>query len=469
MSDFAMISEVPAEIVDDATLDTTMPPEAPQEAAPKKKKGVYRLLALLLLAVCAGLCFLAVNVFTSAWATAEWTLIDTVKNLIDKAVAKGKLFGLPAFVDGMGNLGMIANLSLYVWLAAIALSAVLSLIALFAGNRGLVLTSAFLLTFGGLTYFLSVYCITSCQMNGKATMDYFVAAVSGVALLVAFCLKAKKFGKSAWFWLFNVLLAIAVSVLAFMALMEGTTFDKSYEKIALILAAVAMLFAAIVFCRKKAGLLVSIPNLLVAIAIAVFVFFMDVVGDKVFVGISAGVALLLFLISLPKMKKKEKVANAEKVKKEKVKKEKVKKEKVKKSKKAKNAEVVQEYRKETFVEAYAYDGGPVAGVQIAEEVFPTVAAIEAIKDPDGVARNTVASLLGNGFDPFLITLNEKEKEEFIDLYVLKCKGMMPEIPGYVVGGNNKEFFNCVFIYLGQYREKIPANLLEKMYKFSMKI
>ncbi len=139
----------------------------------------------------------------------------------------------------------------------------------------------------------------------------------------------------------------------------------------------------------------------------------------------------------------------------------------KKEKKAVNP--LEGFQKEEYVEAYEYDGGPVAGVELAEEVFPTVAAIEAVKDPDGTARNTVASLLGNGFDPFLITLTEKEKNEFIDLYVLKCRGIMPEIPGYVVGGDNKEFFNRVFIYLGQYREKIPGDLLAKMYQFSMKL
>ncbi len=124
---------------------------------------------------------------------------------------------------------------------------------------------------------------------------------------------------------------------------------------------------------------------------------------------------------------------------------------------------------EKFYEAYPYEGGPVIGVEVAEEVNPTVAAIMAAKEPDLAAQSTVASLLGSGFDPFLITLNEKEKNDFVDIYVLKCKGIMPEIPGYVVGGDNKDFFNKVFIYLGQYREKIPAGLLNKMYEFSQKI
>ncbi len=130
---------------------------------------------------------------------------------------------------------------------------------------------------------------------------------------------------------------------------------------------------------------------------------------------------------------------------------------------------ISNFETESYIEAYPYEGGPIAGVELAEEVNPTVAAIEAARDPDGTARATVASLLGNGFDPFLITLNDREKNEFIDLYVLKCRGIMPEIPGYVVGGDNRDFFNKVFIYLGQYIEKIPADLLAKMYKHSMKI
>ncbi len=133
------------------------------------------------------------------------------------------------------------------------------------------------------------------------------------------------------------------------------------------------------------------------------------------------------------------------------------------------AELMKTFHTEEIIEAYAYEGGPVAGIEVAEEVYPTVAAIEAQKDPTGAARNTVASLLGNGFDAFLITLSEQEKNEFIDLYVLRCRCLMPEIPGYVVGGDNKDFFNKVFIYLGQYRDKIPGDLLSKMYNFSMKI
>ena len=35
--------------------------------------------------------------------------------------------------------------------------------------------------------------------------------------------------------------------------------------------------------------------------------------------------------------------------------------------------------------------------------------------------------------------------------------------------SNKEFFRKIFIYLGQYRDRMSQNLLAKMYQFSMKI
>ena len=125
-------------------------------------------------------------------------------------------------------------------------------------------------------------------------------------------------------------------------------------------------------------------------------------------------------------------------------------------------ETLSEFAREQYVEAYIYDGGPVASVEMAEEVNLTAAAASG-------ERPDLASLVGNGFDPFLFTLGNKEKSEFIDLYILRSRCLMPEIPAYVVGGDNKEFFNKVFIYLGQYREKISNTLLQKMYDFSMKL
>ena len=73
------------------------------------------------------------------------------------------------------------------------------------------------------------------------------------------------------------------------------------------------------------------------------------------------------------------------------------------------------------------------------------------------------------FDPFIASLDQEERNAFTEIFILKFKGTMPELPDYVVGGDNKEFFRKIFIYLGQYRDRIPMNLLVKMYQFSMKI
>ena len=49
------------------------------------------------------------------------------------------------------------------------------------------------------------------------------------------------------------------------------------------------------------------------------------------------------------------------------------------------------------------------------------------------------------------------------------KRSMPELPDYVVGGDNTEFFRKIFIYLGQYRDRLPDSLLAKMYKYSIRL
>ena len=72
------------------------------------------------------------------------------------------------------------------------------------------------------------------------------------------------------------------------------------------------------------------------------------------------------------------------------------------------------------------------------------------------------------FDPFIASLTDKEREQFTNLFVLKYNGAMSNIPDYAVGGNNDDFFRKIFIYLGQYRDRIPDGLLAKMYKFAVR-
>lgn len=72
------------------------------------------------------------------------------------------------------------------------------------------------------------------------------------------------------------------------------------------------------------------------------------------------------------------------------------------------------------------------------------------------------------FDPFIASLNAAEREQFTELFILKYKGETKNLPDYQVGGDNTEFFRKVFIYLGQYRDRIPDTLLGKMYQFAIK-
>jgi len=72
------------------------------------------------------------------------------------------------------------------------------------------------------------------------------------------------------------------------------------------------------------------------------------------------------------------------------------------------------------------------------------------------------------FDPFIASLNGDEREQFTEIFILKYKGATSNLPDYQVGGDNTEFFRKVFIYLGQYRDRIPDSLLAKMYQFAIR-
>ncbi len=119
---------------------------------------------------------------------------------------------------------------------------------------------------------------------------------------------------------------------------------------------------------------------------------------------------------------------------------------------------------EEYAEAYPYEGGPVAGVLMAEEVNPSFV-------PQSPRVNTAGYDFYNSkaFDTFISTLNDQERNEFTEIFILKVKGNMPELPDYEVGGDNKEFFRKIFIYLGQYRDRLPDALLAKMYQYSLKL
>ncbi len=146
-----------------------------------------------------------------------------------------------------------------------------------------------------------------------------------------------------------------------------------------------------------------------------------------------------------------------------------------------------------YAEAVRYDGYPAAeeNVREAEELEDPAAAesaqsqeepaapqpapvynynFSAPAEPQPNAGATAGYDFYNSrsFDPFIASLNGDEREQFTELFILKYKGETKNLPDYQVGGDNTEFFRKVFIYLGQYRDRIPDSLLAKMYQFAVR-
>lgn len=72
------------------------------------------------------------------------------------------------------------------------------------------------------------------------------------------------------------------------------------------------------------------------------------------------------------------------------------------------------------------------------------------------------------YDAFIASLTPQEKNEFGDVFIANKFGTQSYLPQYVIGGNNREFFSKVFIYLGRYRTYVSAGLLDKIYVYVSK-
>ena len=71
----------------------------------------------------------------------------------------------------------------------------------------------------------------------------------------------------------------------------------------------------------------------------------------------------------------------------------------------------------------------------------------------------------NTYDWFYDSLTEKERYEFIDLFVYRRLGRSYLLPDYVIRGDNYEFFCIFFDYIDVYYDKLSPTLLEKMCQY----
>ena len=123
---------------------------------------------------------------------------------------------------------------------------------------------------------------------------------------------------------------------------------------------------------------------------------------------------------------------------------------------------------------YAYHYAPAAAqpVQSAPPAPAYVAPPAAAYAPayaQQAAPRAVYDPTPYTYDPFINTLTPQEKNEFGDLFIANRFGDLAYLPAYVIGGDNREFFRRVFIYLGKFRSHISPELLGKLYQYVSKL
>ncbi len=423
---------------------------------PKQKKNVgYRLFAVVLLALCA----LAVAVIpygTVISGTESATLVDLLTGILASTAAP--IFGVIPAYDVAGTLGIVYNLSIYLFLVFAAIAAILALVAIFTakGAPSLVRTALSSLAAGALIYAVAI--AVASEPSATLSVELMSTAVLAVAAVLATLLSIPKVGKVAWMNLIHFVLTVAFAIaitfpIAGSDILTAENADTLNKAIFLVAIVYAMLNCVIsVYSIAKDGGLVcnlvrSIIALLVALATIYVVNLTAAEGESklLYAIIAAVVALVQIIIVIVQI-----VRAANKSKEEAV--------------EEATQEATKGFHTEEYAEAYAYEGGPVAGVLMAQEVNPSFLPHEPHVNTAGYDFYNCKS-----FDPFIATLNLEERNQFTEIFILKFKGVMPELPDYEVGGDNKEFFRKLFIYLGQYRDRIPSDLLGKMYQFSLKI
>ena len=458
------------------TLPETVEEIQPEECAPKKKKtkGACRFFAFVLIAVSALALFLPVQVL-KGFTPERTTLFACVTDLFNGGEAS-KLFDmLPVYTDATNVAGLLAGIAFYLLLAAIALAVVCGLLSLLSGNVALLRTAAFLLATGFITYTVCGYTLPNAKETSigvDAAMISLSAASTYLYLVLSFAKKgAKTFAEIFQLLFTHTFVAATVS-----ALTEYTTqITDSVTKIGLtsdlaiqVIAAVIWVATFVGFARisTKKGLALDLLRYLLQLAVGAILCLAAFTtkvkgGDLLLYAIVAVAVSLLQIFIWFKQGKSGKAASEDVMDDE----DEMEEEIIPVAEPIE--ECVPEYTVEEYAEALPYDGGPVEGVEIAQEVNPTFEE-RPINAPNHVNTSGYDFYNSKSFDPFIAILNTEERNQFTELFILKYKGPMPEIPDYEVGGNNKEFFRKLFIYLGQYRDRIPDGLLAKIYQFAIR-
>lgn len=412
---------------------------APEEApTPKKKKAGFRILSVLLLAIAVVACVLPLAFIRGA-AVESQPLYQVILDVIGgKNVEKWN--GIP-MIAGTVAKGLVYGFSVYFTVLCLVVSVVLSIIGIIGGSRCVTKTSAGFLTAGFLYNFIAFYALSSNL--GAFKLDIIFVACLAASFLLYLILCAIE-TKKTWYNLVQFVLSTgALFVLAYGFVQAATQINAAYTANALnkyliiaasaIVALVSLITLIRLSCKKgfPFELVCFIFELL---AVAVFLFItMTKAKDMTmptFVALAiAAVQFAIVLIILIATRKRPEV--------------------------------------EVEAEPVIYEGGPIP-VEAAEPVVEEVAE-PVVEEPAPVETAEYDYYNSRAFDPFIASLTGEERNQFTEIFILKYKGTMPELPDYAVGGDNKEFFSKIFLYLGQYRDRIPDGLLAKIYVYSTKI
>ena len=459
----------PAELdaVDEALVAPELEAQLPETetevpvVAPKKKCAACRIFSAILSAICVAIIFLPIKIMKGYSATST-SLLKAIKDLFGKGSTL-KLFGaLPSYSVANDTVSLLTGIIFYVFLLAIVLTIILGIINIFTGKVGLLRFTAYCAGFGFSAYAICTYGVTTYS-GAKGVLDLVCLGVAGFATIMYIVLASVKVGKKAFGNIVQFLFTAVFSAAVILTLVKYNA-DFANGVKALKIAKLTLkivgftvfgfvstnLLVASIRLQAKKGLTFDLIRYILQILFGAIVCYLAIASKakgKTFlllaiVATAISIVQLIICCAQKGGKKKAPVVIEE------------------------PEEETIEYTVEEYAEAVTYDGGPVDGVEVAEEVTPTFTTEDVAPLPVQPAGYDFYNT--KSFDAFIATLDNDERAQFTELFILKFKGVMPEIPDYVVGGDNKEFFRKIFIYLGQYRDRIPDNLLAKIYQFAIK-
>lgn len=463
----------------------------------------YRVFAAILAAFAVGIFFLpcVTNVVVGSSITlSKGFLYKTVITLFNGEAPRSLFNVLPAIYDPSNSLGLFANCIFYFFLLCTVIAFVLSVIAIFCKKKSpaLLRTATYFFAVGCVLFAVSeftyyyrvqIFEITEIEL---LIHNIFLLAPAFVLVLFYFVLACIKLRKTMWRNILNGLLSLIVfcalamviekdmSSIALALYNFGLRSGAIWDIIELALCGALILnflLSAMHFIQKK-GIVLCLIRYIIMLLIAGFVLYAQIAKDWrstiifILAIVAAAAALIQVVVCIlqivfAKKAKKKALKEAQQEPVEEVKEEPAIEVEEPATPAVETAPVEEVYIREEYAEAVSYDGGVVEGVEMAEIVEEEPVAVAT--EPAPVETADYDYYNSKSFDPFIATLSTEERNQFTELYIMKCKGTMPEIPDYEVGGNNKQFFRKVFIYLGQYRDRIPEGLLSKIYEFAIKL